>query len=161
MKEIKAPNKYNFQNSNEHHVPSIFLAGSIEMGIAENWQTKIANALKDFDVCIFNPRRDNWDASWVQNKDNPQFREQVEWELNALDNADLVVFYFDPNTKSPISLLEFGLFAEKNKKVIVCCPKGFYRKGNIDILSEKDKDTEVNTLEELIEKIKEKLSLGK
>jgi hypothetical protein len=40
--------------------------------------------------------------------------------------------YFDPNTKSPISLLELGLFAQ-SKKLIVCCPRGFWRKGNVDI----------------------------
>jgi hypothetical protein len=41
--------------------------------------------------------------------------------------------YFDPNTLSPISLLELGLHA-KSGKLIVCCPEGFYRKGNVDIV---------------------------
>ena len=40
--------------------------------------------------------------------------------------------YFSPETKSPITLLELGLFAEKN--IIVCCPSGFWRKGNVDIV---------------------------
>lgn len=45
----------------------------------------------------------------VQEASNPQFRQQVEWELNALSVADLIVFYFDPATRSPITLLELGL----------------------------------------------------
>ena len=40
-------------------------------------------------------------------------------------------YYFSPETKAPISLLELGAF--KDKECIVCCPEGFYRKGNVDI----------------------------
>ena len=28
-------------------------------------------------------------------KSNPQFREQVEWELTALEKANVIAFYFD------------------------------------------------------------------
>lgn len=44
--------------------------------------------------------------------------------------------YFDPNTKSPISLLELGLYATSNKLHVIC-PDGFYRKGNIEIVCDK------------------------
>ena len=54
---IKAPHTIEFRDK---QYPTIFLAGSIEMGVAENWQETI---------------------------DNPQFKEQVVWELNALDKA--------------------------------------------------------------------------
>jgi hypothetical protein len=83
-----------------------------------------------------NPRRDNWDSGWKQSKDNPKFKEQVEWELNAQEQADIISFYFAPNTKSPISLLEFGLFA-RSKKVIVCCSTGFWREGNVALVCER------------------------
>lgn len=128
--------------------PAIFLAGSIEMGKATDWQTKITNSLSDLDVIIYNPRRDDWDSSWEQKKDNPQFREQVEWELNALRSADYIVMYFDPATKSPVSMLELGLFA-KTRNLIVCCPEGFWRKGNVDIVCEQYGITQVNSLDEL------------
>jgi len=114
--------------------PSIFLAGSIEMGVAQDWQSVVETALCDIDVAMFNPRRDSWDSSWEQKISNPHFREQVEWELTALRCADVIIMYFDPETKSPISLLEFGLFAASGK-LIVCCPDGFYRKGNIEVVS--------------------------
>jgi hypothetical protein len=111
---------------------SIFLAGSIEMGVAEDWQSKIVNTLKNKYVTILNPRRDDWDSSWVQEQSNPQFNHQVNWELNNLDRADIIFMYFAPDTKSPISLLELGKYVSTN--MVVCCPKGFWRKGNVDIV---------------------------
>ena len=117
---------------------SVFLAGSIEMGKAEDWQTKVANAIKTYDVDVLNPRRDDWDPSWEQSKDNPKFVQQVEWELDGIDAADIVFFYLQPETMSPISLMELGLVAWSAHRigdtVIVVCPNGFWRKGNVDIL---------------------------
>lgn len=94
---IKAPQPYSFLNRF-----SIFLAGSIEMGKAAFWQDKVARELSSLDIDILNPRRDDWDSSWKQEIENAQFREQVEWELKGLSLCDHVLFYFDPNTKSPI-----------------------------------------------------------
>ena len=70
---IKSPNNINKRNFNK---PSIFLAGNIEMGNAENWQEELTKYFeRDFN--IFNPRRDDWDSSWKQSINNPQFYEQV------------------------------------------------------------------------------------
>ena len=126
----------------------VFLAGSIEMGAAENWQERLPRLLSDLDLIFLNPRRDDWDSSWVQHKDNPQFRGQVEWELAGLDIADTIAMYFDPATKSPISLLELGLFAHTGK-LVVCCPPGFWRKGNVDIVCEQYDIPVVETIDEL------------
>jgi len=135
---------------------SVFLAGSIEMGIAENWQETIEAALEyEKDLCILNPRRNDWDASWKQDKENKQFSEQVNWELDALETANMIVFYFSPETKSPVSMLELGLFA-RTGKLVVCCPDGFWRKGNIDIVCEKYNIKQVNTLNEIINLIKQR-----
>lgn len=132
----------------------VFLAGSIEMGIAENWQEKIANSLNsEKNICLLNPRRDDWDASWKQDIKNDQFHEQVTWELDGLESADLIVFYFSPETKSPVSMLELGLFA-RSDKLVVCCPQGFWRKGNIDLVCQRFNIRQVNTIEELIKQIK-------
>lgn len=128
---------------------SIFLAGSIEMGIAEDWQSKIEEELKDYNITIFNPRRDEWDSSWEQTIHNPQFKEQVEWELDHLDKADIILMYFDENTKSPISLLELGLYASSGK-MIVYCPEGFWRKGNVDIVVDRYDVKQVQSLNELL-----------
>lgn len=131
----------------------IFLAGSIEMGVAENWQEKIEIALSEMDVVILNPRRLNWDSSWEQTIENPKFKEQVEWELKGLEDSDIIVVYFDPNTKSPITMLELGIHHNSNK-LIVCCLEGFWRKGNVDIVCNKYGITSVQSLESLIEQLK-------
>jgi hypothetical protein len=64
--------------------------------------------------------------------------------------------YFDPNTKSPISLLELGLFAS-SKKLIVCCPDGFWRKGNVRIVCELYNIPLFNDYDQWMAAIQEKL----
>ena len=130
--------------------PSIFLAGSIEQDKAERWQDKVIQALSDLEVTIFNPRRAAWDATWVQEKSNPQFNEQVNWELQALDLATHIFMYIDPNTKAPITLLELGLHAQSGK-VMVCCPSGFWRKGNVDIVCDRFNIPQAENLNDLIQ----------
>lgn len=134
---------------------TVFFAGSIEMGVAEPWQERLTYLLRHVsNLTIFNPRRDNWDSSWEQVKENPQFEEQVLWELNKLEEADVAIFYFDPNTKSPVTLMELGLtVGNGGKDIIVCCPKGFWRKGNVDILCEQYDIKQVDTVDDLAEEI--------
>lgn len=144
MQEFKAPEEITFSFT------SIFLAGSIEMGKAELWQDTFVKRFADTDCVIYNPRRDDWDSSWEQTKENAQFREQVEWELNALQLSQLIVVYFDPNTQSPITLMELGLHARSAKNMIVCCPEGYFRKGNVDIVCEKYGVKQAKNFDELL-----------
>lgn len=127
--------KPNSEKQTPFHNLSIFLAGSIEMGSAENYQEVLTSKLEALckDLTVFNPRRDDWDSSWIQEQSNPQFNYQVNWELNKLDGCDIIFMYFSPETKSPISLLELGRYAGR-KEMIVCCPSGFWRRGNVEIL---------------------------
>ena len=131
---------------------AIFLAGSIEMDKAVNWQKRCEEELSEKYI-IFNPRRDSWNNSWEQSIKNPQFKEQVTWELNALEQADIIIMFFANNTKSPISLLELGLFAHSNKMKVVV-EEGFWRKGNIDIVCERYTIEQYASLDILLEKLK-------
>jgi len=154
MIHIKAPQDTGFESFTK-----IFLAGSIEMGTAEKWQDKVANALDRRRVIVFNPRRDDWDSSWEQDPTpGTQFEQQVSWELNHIDRSDIVVFYFDPETKSPITLLELGMALAARKRVIVCCPDGFFRKGNVVVTCAKFGVEVLNTLDELIFKLEDATS---
>ena len=126
----------------------IFLAGSIEMGAAGPWQDQLVKQFANQNVTFLNPRRDDWDSSWIQDISNLQFNQQVTWELDGLAACDYAVFYFDPNTKSPITLMELGLMAASGK-IIVCCPKGFWRKGNVDIVCDRNNILVVETLDQL------------
>jgi hypothetical protein len=139
MREVKAPSRPGFEKR-------VFLAGSIEMGKAEQWQERIVNALSDAGhLVILNPRRDDWDDSWEQRADNPQ----LSWELDMLDAADIVVMYLAPGTKSPVSLLELGLCA-RSGKLKVCCPEGFWRRGNVEVVCQRNRIPLYGTLDALL-----------
>lgn len=155
MIEVKAPLDY----SRHQGMPSVFLAGSIEMGSAEDWQAKVVAGLSRLNVLILNPRRDQWDSSWEQKITNKPFREQVEWELDALDAADIILVYYCPNTKAPVTMLELGLYAGSSpEKLVVCCPEGFWRKGNVDIVCAKYGVEQTATLEGLIAAVEARIS---
>lgn len=110
----------------------IFLAGSIEMGSAEDWQTRTEVELESYPVTLYNPRRTSWDSSWIQRESNDQFRKQVNWEMDKLEQSDIIFFRILGNTKSPITLMELGLHA--TDRVIVCCDEDFWRFGNIEVV---------------------------
>jgi len=141
IKEITPPNQILSQKQDV----KIFLAGTIDNGDSEDWQRIALNYLsREFnkigytkrDLFILNPRRVEWDTSWEQKFESPQFFQQVTWEIDAMEKANLIIMNFLPNSKSPISLLELGLFAKSNK-ILVCCPDEFYRSGNVQIVCNK------------------------
>ena len=148
MIEVKATGTYDLEST----AIRIFLGGSIDMGAAENWQDRLANDLSDYsdeDLILLNPRRDDWDSSWVQDPTpGTQFHEQVSWELYAQENADACIYYFAADSKSPITLLELGMFYEG---CVVCCPKEFYRYGNVKMVCDRYGVLMVETYDELLE----------
>lgn len=113
----------------------VFLAGSIDMGKSENWQAITENEFSSFDIIVLNPRRSDWNLEWKPVKSDSNFARQVEWELDALEKSDIILMYFAPGSQSPITLLELGLYAPSGK-LMVACPEGFWRKGNVDIVCE-------------------------
>jgi len=120
------------------------------MGTADNWQTKAEVALAAYtELDIYNPRRENWDNTWEQNSDNKNFVAQVDWELTTLENVTTTLFYFDPKTKSPVTMLELGSCRFK-QNVVVCCPEGFYRRGNVDIFCKRYGIHQEPTLEDAL-----------
>jgi len=128
---------------------SLFLAGSIEMGLADNWQDEACNKLGDI-FEIYNPRRNDWNTGW--DNDSAELYQQITWEQERMLDADFVLFYFDPKTKSPITLLELGQCLQiQNKKIIVVCPDGFWRKSNVVITCNRYKVPVDNNLDTALE----------
>ena len=70
--------------------------------------------------------------------------------------ADVIVFYFAPETAAPVSLLELGMYSGTGK-VVVCCPPGFYKKGNIQMVCLRYNITLLETLDQLKEHVRERL----
>jgi hypothetical protein len=152
MIEIKAPNTLDLERYKK-----VFLAGSIEMDTAEHWQKRLIKEFENEELLFINPRRDNWDITWAE--DDPQFIKQVNWELNAIEDCEVVLVYFDPKTQSPITLLELGIIITSDKDIIVCCPEGFWRRGNVKIVCQRNRVPFTNTFEEFVELINKELGL--
>jgi len=144
MREIKAPKFVSDK------VATIFLAGSIEMGAAEMWQERVVQMLEDSHWTILNPRRDDWDNSWQQSLEDERFVEQVQWELQGLETCEKAIVYFAPDTKAPITLLELGLLSQMKEPedILVVCPDGFYRKGNVQVVCDRYRIHMYKTLED-------------
>ncbi len=124
----------------------VFLAGTIDMGTGEDWQA----ALEDYfsaqpgRYVLYNPRQEHWDASREGEMDY-----QVNWELEHLEKADIIIMNILPGSKSPITLLELGLFACSGKLHVVCTP-GFYRYDNVRITCARYGVPLYGTLDELL-----------
>ncbi len=131
--------------------PTVFLAGSIEMGNARDWQSIAIEALSDHASVIYNPRRLDWNPEWEQSIEHVEFNNQVNWELDMIYRSDLVLLNLEPETKSPISLMELG---NRTYHIHVVCPPGFWRKGNVDIFCERNRIPLSETLEEGLELFK-------
>lgn len=134
-------------------VPKIFLAGSIDLGKAVEWQPELEKSLAPFDVAIFNPRRLDFDANAVYSEDSPYMVEQIEWELKRIKQSDIVLFYFDPKGLAPITLYEHGLVSEsvENGFVtgIVYCPEGYWKRANVIVNSRFHKFKIVDSFKQL------------
>lgn len=129
---------------------TIFLAGSIDNGKAENWQERVEAHFADQPgILLLNPRREDWNPDWKQEFQDPPFYQQVNWELNCLDRADRILLYFAPDSKAPISLLELGLYAASGK-VSICCPVGYWRRGNVEVVAERYGIPFYDSLEEML-----------
>ena len=126
---------------------SVFLAGTIDNGDSLNWQDKVIIELINLGIScdVFNPRREHWNS----NPSKEEMENQIKWEQKHLDGADVIAMVLLNNSKSPISLLELGLYANTNKMIVFCTPD-FYRWDNVRITCEKHNIELVQDLNPLI-----------
>jgi len=134
----------------------LFLAGTTDHNISGNWQAIVEKELTDFAGVILNPRRDSWFTNEEQTLNNVDFRSQVEWELEGLECADLVLLCLMGGSQSPISLIEFGLTA-KEEKLIVYCEKDFWKFGNVEVVCNRYEIPMAKSIDELITLTKDNL----
>ena len=124
MQVITAPERKPITNQ------SIFLAGTIDDGKSEDWQSKLIKEFSEYNITILNPRRNNWG-----DLPNNELHKQITWELDHLEKADIIFMYIIGTSKSPISLLEMGIHIKDLKLIVVCEPE-FYRYENVKITCE-------------------------
>jgi hypothetical protein len=153
-KIVRAPDAY----TQEPGIKSIFLAGTIEKDDA--WRELIIKQLLHLPIAIFNPYQPKWDSTWVQDISDPRFVKQVNWELDMMDEADVIAVYFSKETAAPITMLEVGLGARHGKVVVACPDSEHSRRGNFQILERRIAGfVLVHTLDQLVESVKMKLDL--
>ncbi|KAI0548346.1 hypothetical protein F4679DRAFT_321190 [Xylaria curta] len=138
---------------------SVFLAGTTTAVGNVDWREQLSASLSGYPITVFNPNRPDWDSTWREDINFDPFREQVSWELDKQEKADLVVVYFHPATQAPISLLEFGLSAHTGK-VIAIAPEGYSKRGNVQIVCQKFGIEFLDNIDTLHESIINKLSLN-
>ncbi|KAJ5220833.1 uncharacterized protein N7469_009720 [Penicillium citrinum] len=138
---------------------SVFLAGTTSRVDAHDWRESLCTALSNAPVTIYNPYRADWDSSWREDINFAPYHEQVEWELEKQDKADIVVIYFHPATQASVSLLEFGLCARAPGKAIVVCPEGYWKRGNVEVTCKKYGVEMVDSVDGLSEVIMKRLSV--
>ncbi len=124
----------------------IFLAGTIDMGSSVDWQQNLVGYFKNKGGrwLLYNPRQEHWNGSKSGEMDY-----QVNWELSHLEESDFIIMNILGTSKSPISLLELGLFAH-SKKIAVVCDSTFYRYDNVRITCKRYGIPLYKTLDELL-----------
>lgn len=138
---------------------TFFLAGTIDSGNSPNWQKQLYERLsKDKDLAgrltIFNPRRDEW-----PDDGSDEVIRQIKWEHKHMDEADTIIMNIIGESKSPISLMEIGMYSQSGK-LIVFCPEDFYRFDNVKVVCEKY-DIPLHTtndIDEIIGEIKKQIT---
>lgn len=127
--------------------PSVFLAGGITN--CRGWQKDVISFLKDYDVTLFNPRRDSFDIT-----DKNASYKQVGWEFYNLERADVFSMYFcSGDSDQPICMYELGrnilrmqnrFPADWEKRIIISVEDGYKRTADVLIQTELATDGKVS-----------------
>jgi len=155
-KIITSPEKIDDKKGNNVYV---FLGGPIQG--APNWQPNICNDLSGYkNLVVTNPRRKSLDKSKFN------FDEQVKWETEYLNEADILIFWI-PKEEEKIegrmygqtTRFEIGEWISKcNKKIIIGIDEEFPMKKYIKNRLEKDYNVKVlNTYKEVLNEVKNKI----
>lgn len=121
MEYVEAPNKYTGD------LPTVFLAGGITD--CPDWQQEAVGILAHTDLALLNPRRRNFPIH-----DPSAAFQQIEWEFEALNDADVILFWFAASQSvQPIALYELGRHAVRNTRLIVGADPGYSRRQDVEI----------------------------
>ena len=129
--------------------PSVFLAGPTS---GRDWRKSLIKLLAELDIVILNPQRFDWDSTWTEDFSDPRWTEQVNWEMDMREAADVVAFMFDDSSVAPITLLELGLSAHSGK-VVVCISEGYPKRGNVASVCQRYNIQQVSSEEALAEAV--------
>ena len=86
---------------------------------------------------------------------------QIEWELAALRDSDMIFWWVPKDALAPISLLEFGLFVGARKPHLLAgVEPGFYRETNVRMTCDYFNTDCYSTLDGMIWALQERLGVA-
>jgi len=116
----------------------LYLAGAIDMGAAEDWQAEVIQRLDGLPgLVLINPRRARFTPDTLD--------EQIKWELDAMERADLILMWLPDTAKAPVSLFEAGLYWNSGKLLLGAGPK-FYRRRNLELTNRRPLESTLDGL---------------
>ena len=107
----------------------VFLAGTIDMGRSADWQAALVARFRDSTAAAGSSSTPAVGSSMPR---RPKWSIRSRGELAHLEAADLIVMNLLGDSRSPISLLEMGLYARSGKLFVACSPD-YYRYDNVRI----------------------------
>lgn len=110
------------------NTPIVFLGGTIDDGVAVDWQDEISKKFEDYynnNIIVCNPRRKNWNKNATQT----EMYNQIKWERHMQQNSSFILYNFLPGSVSPITLMELG--EHKDKDCFVCCSPLYWKFENV------------------------------
>lgn len=123
---IEAVNEvYSLQNQRNI---KLFLAGGITN--CPPWQNELIELIKGSDILtVYNPRRANFPIN-----DPNASEEQITWEHNHMESADMISFWFSKGSLNPIVLYELGRWTNSsNKTIFIGIDPGYERTQDVII----------------------------
>lgn len=150
MNYIESPNEYEYKDNSfpyDEWKKSLFLAGGITN--CPNWQKELVRLLKNTDLIIFNPRRENFPIH-----DPDAAYKQIKWEYKKFQVCKLISFWFSSGSLNPIVLFEYGRWSYIAIKLWSYYIKIFV---GIDPEYKRKQDVEIQT--KLLEPVGERINI--
>jgi hypothetical protein len=141
---------------------SVILIGSEDNGEWKPWKDTIVSRLEDktsdegFNLVVFDPERKEWETNWQHMTEGSRYKSQVRWELEHMEEVDVVVLYLGKGISSSMAMMELGLLARTNRLVLFC-PDDEFGSKNVKIFCERYEVTRVEKLDALLAEVEGRL----
>lgn len=116
--------------------PFVFMAGGITN--CPDWQAELKRILMNKDRglegVLLNPRRKNFPMA-----DPTAAAEQIKWEFDGLNAADIILFWFSRGSDNPIVMFEYGthlyryVYEDSLPAIVVGCDPFYSRAKDVVI----------------------------
>lgn len=128
-------------NRKSAHKLSDFRPGAIRLFVAggitdcPDWQTLFIHLLtvelgETVELDCYNPRTPDFDVSRTD-----ESRMQIVWEHRALQQADIISFWFPEETLCAITLFELGAWLNSDKPITVATHENYARRFDVGVQS--------------------------